>query len=132
MTCPLIGRSEGSSDDITNSHVVVDVIGGPAAAPTLMDCALVTTLTMGASLVRKISVAPESNKAVVRLSSLARQREANFRISLSHFAGPFKGVLSLTESGGTCTRGGLLLVGETKGKLLSAKTLLHLWFISTH
>ena len=27
MTCPLIGKSEGSSDDIANSHVVVDVIG---------------------------------------------------------------------------------------------------------
>ena len=111
--------------------MAVDVIGGPAAAPTLMSCALVTTLIMGASSVRKISVAPESNKAIVRLSSLARRRVANFRISLSHFAGPFKGVSSLTESGGTSTRGGLLLVGETKGKLLSVKMLLHLCVIST-
>ena len=61
---------------------------------------------MGASLVRKISVAPESNKAVVRLSSLARRHEANFLISLSHFAGPFKGVPSLTASGAPGTRGG--------------------------
>ena len=35
-----------------------------------------------------MSVAPESNKAVVRLSSLARRRAANFRIRLSHFSGP--------------------------------------------
>ena len=109
MTCPLMGKSEGSSDDRANSYVVVDVIGGPAAAPTLMGCALVTILTMGPSLVRKMLVAPESNKAVVRLSSLARQRAANFYISLSHFAGPFKGVSSLTESGGTSTRGGQLV-----------------------
>ena len=37
----------------------------------------------------------------------------------------------MTESGGTCTWGGLLLVGETKGKLLFVKTLLHLCVIST-
>ena len=37
----------------------------------------------------------------------------------------------MTESGGTSTRGGLLLVGDTKGKLLSVKTLLHLCVIST-
>ena len=112
MTCPLIGKSEGSLEDIANSHVVVDVIGGPAAAPTLMGCALDTILTMGASLVRKISVAPESNKAVVRLSSLARQRKANFLISLSHFAGPFKGVSSLTASGAPGTRGGSTTSGR--------------------
>ena len=74
MTCPLSGKSEGSSEDIVNSHVVVDVIGGPAAAPTLMGCALFITFVMGASGVRNISVAPESNMAEVRLSSLARQR----------------------------------------------------------
>ena len=72
MTCPLSGKSEGSSDDRANSHVLVDVIGGPEAAPTLMGCALFTILIMGASSVRKMLVAPESNKAVVCLSSLAR------------------------------------------------------------
>ena len=126
MTCPLMGKSEGSSDDKANSRVVVDVIGGPAAAPTRMGSALLIIFTFGASSVRKMLVAPESTKAIVRLSSLARQRAANFRISLPHFAGPVKGVWSLTESGGTFTRGGLLLVGETKGKSLSVKTLLHL------
>ena len=86
---------------------------------------------MGASGVRNISVAPESNMAEVRLSSLARRREANFLISLSHFAGPFKGVSSVTASGIPGTGGGLLLVGETKGKISLVKTLLHLCSIST-
>ena len=104
MTCPLMGKSEGSSDDKANSHVVVDMIGGPVAAPTRMSSTLLIIFTFGASLVRKLLVAPESAQAVVRLSSLARRRAANFRLSLSHFAGPFKGVWSLTESGGTCTR----------------------------
>ena len=40
MTCPLMGKSKGSSDNKANSHVVVDVIGGPAAVPTRMGSAL--------------------------------------------------------------------------------------------
>ena len=92
MIYPLMGKSEGSSDDKANSHVVVDVIGEPAAAPTRMGSALLIIFNFGTSSVRKILVAPESNKAVVRLSSLARQCAVNLRLSLSHFAGPFKGV----------------------------------------
>ena len=72
MICPLMGKSEGSSDDKVNSHVVVDVIGGPAAVPTRMGSALFTIFTFCASSVRNMLVAPESTKAAVRLSSLAR------------------------------------------------------------
>ena len=64
MTCPFMGKSKGNSDDNANSHVVVDVIGGPAAAPTQMGSALLIIFTLGTSSVRKMLVAPKSTKAV--------------------------------------------------------------------
>ena len=73
MTWPLVGKSEGREGKLI-SHVAEEVIGRPAAVPTLIRGAAGFTFIMGASGVRKKLLAPESTIAVF---CLIWRREAN-------------------------------------------------------
>jgi hypothetical protein len=66
------------------SHEAEDLIGGPAAAPSVIVGGTGLTFVMGAVGVKKILLTPESINAVVRLSSRINLRAAYLRRSLSH------------------------------------------------
>ena len=86
---------------------------------------------MGASGVRKILLAPESTIAVLRLSSLRWQRDANFLFNLSHLlvdlVGTGKGLTDTGRGlgGALCASelvGGLQLEGKTNDMALLTAT----------
>ena len=112
MTCPPVGKSEGS--DRSKSQVAVDTVGGPVAAPTVICGDVVSTFFLGALGVRKILLAPESTKAVVDLSCRRSRRVANFLLSFAYLSGGNAvGVALSCLSGGISGGGGLQLDGDT-------------------
>ena len=78
MTCPEVGKSEGRLGR-ANVHDADEVVGGPVAAPTVMAGALGFRFAMGALGVRKMLLAPESIRAVVRSLRRMRRRAAYLR-----------------------------------------------------
>ena len=114
-----VGRERRQSQITSRRYI----IGGPAAAPTLILGPTGFTFALSESGVRKILLAPESTIAILRLSSLRWQRNANYLFNLSHLLGDLVGG---TSSGGTlCDSGlvgGLQLEGETNDMALLTVT----------
>ena len=83
MTWPNLGKLEGKPVN-AKSHEAEDLMGGPAAAPTVIVGATGLTFAMGTLVVKNILLAPESINAVVHLSRRINLRAVYFRRSLSH------------------------------------------------
>ena len=112
MTWPDLGKSEGTPVN-AKSHEADDLMGGPAAAPTVIVGATGLTFVMGAVGVKKILLAPESINAVVRLSRRSNLRAVYLRRNLSH--GEERRVRVTGEGAGGKVGGGagLQLLGKT-------------------
>ena len=82
MTWPDLGKAEGTPVS-AKSHEADDLMGGPAAAPTVIVGATGLKFVMGAVGVKKILLAPESINAVVRLSRRSNLRTVYLRRNLS-------------------------------------------------
>ena len=90
-----------------------DLMGGPAAAPTVILGATGLTFVMGAVGVKNILLVPESINAVVRLSRRSNLRAVYLRHNLSH--GEERRVRVTGEGAGGKVGGGagLQLLGKT-------------------
>ena len=112
MTWPDLGKSDGTPVN-AKSHEADDLMGGPAAAPTVIVGATGLTFVMGAVGVKKMLLAPEPINAVVRLSRRSNLRAVYLRRNLSH--GEERWVRVTGEGAGGKVGGGagLQLLGKT-------------------